>query len=413
MQGYLDIIIMKDFIFHIDANNAFLSWTAAHRLALGSDTDLRNEVSIIGGDEDKRHGIVLAKSQRAKALGIKTAMTLVQVRQIYPDVLIVSPDFSIYTKYSDAMIEILKQYSQRLEKFSIDECFIQISTEEDPIELANKIKNHIKKDLGFTVNIGVSSNKLLAKMASDFKKPDMVHSLFPDEIEEKMWHMPVSELFMCGKKSADKLNKLCIFTIGDLAHADLDLLLYHLNSLGLTLYEYANGIDKSVISGEKKSEFKSIGHSTTTHIDIKDKKDAKLVIIALCESVAMRLRKQGAFTSHLSIELVNSDFKRLSHSKKLDLATNSTTFICQIMLELLDEVWKDGMVIRKFGVSASKLSHNFYLQNNTLYDFDFRKQASLDLCIDAIRENFGEHIIFRLCFLGSHIAPMIGNTTKH
>ncbi len=403
---------MKDFIFHIDANNAFLSWTAVHRLSLGSDIDLRDEVSVIGGDEDKRHGIVLAKSQRAKALGIKTAMPLAQVRQIYPDIIIVSPDFSVYSYYSNAMIDILKQYTHRLEKFSIDECFIQISTDEAPLELAHKIKNHIKKDLGFTVNIGVSTKKVLAKMASDFKKPDMVHSLFPEEIAEKMWHMPVSELFMCGKKSTEKLNKLCIFTIGDLAHADLDLLLYHLNFLGLTLYEYANGIDKSVISYDEHTELKSIGNSTTTHIDIKSKEEGKLVILALCETVAMRLRKQQVFTSHLSIELVNSDFKRFTHSYKLDLATNSTTFIYKSLLKLLDEIWQDGMIIRKFGVSASNLSPSFYIQSSTLYDFDFRKHAILDVCIDSIREKFGKHIIYRLCFLGSPISPMIGNSKE-
>ncbi len=403
---------MNTYIFHIDANNAYLSWTAAHELLSGNEIDLREVYSVIGGDEEKRHGIVLAKSQKAKKLGIKTGMPLAKARNLCPNLLVYSPNFKLYEYCSSAMIDIFKQYSPKMEKFSIDESFMEISTDEDPVKVAYEIKERIKKELGFTVNVGVSTNKLLAKMASDFEKPDKVHTLFKEEIKEKMWHMPVDDLFMCGRKSARKLNRLCIYTIGELAHTDIELLKFHFKSFGITLYNYANGIDDSVIHYDKKHENKGIGNSTTTSFDIKDVEHIRLYLLALCETVATRLRKQNAFAALFAVEIVNSEFQRFTKSKKINISTNSTSYMYKIILALFFDLWKKDTKVRKLGVRASNLSYDVYIQKNFLDDFDFKKHFVLDKTIDEIREKFGDDIIFRACFLDKDVPKNFNRSTR-
>ena len=271
-------------IFHIDVNNAFLSWTAVKKINEGSKIDIRTIPSIIGGDETKRRGIVLAKSPVAKKYGIKTAETIYNARQKCPKLKIYSPDYDYYKKISKTLFNYLKNYSPLMEQISIDECFLDMSNMHyiyDDLEtLAYQIKDEIKNKFGFTVNIGIANNKLCAKMASDFEKPNKVHTLYQNEVETKMWPLPVGELFMVGKKSCEKLNKFGIYTIYDLAHTDIMFLKRNFGIFGTTMWEYANGIDNSKVIAHNAKDAKSISVSETLETDISDKVKLKKILLS-------------------------------------------------------------------------------------------------------------------------------------
>jgi phosphoglycerol geranylgeranyltransferase len=218
----------KRLIFHIDVNSAYLSWEAVYRLQQGAEIDLRTIPSVVGGDVESRHGIVLTKSIPAKKYGIQTGETLFTARQKCPDLVVVPPHYELYMLCSNAMVNILKEYTPTIQRYSVDECFLDFTSMEnfyeDPVELAYTIKDRIRNELGFTASVGISNNKLLAKMGSDIKKPDAVITLFPIEIKDKMWPLPVEDLFMVGRATLTKLHNLNIFTIGDLANFDLKIL---------------------------------------------------------------------------------------------------------------------------------------------------------------------------------------------
>lgn len=256
---------MKKQILHIDVNNAFLSWTAVEMLRQGSKIDIRQIPAIIGGDESKRSGIVLAKSMKAKECGIRTAETIYQAKRKCPSVQIFQSDFETYRKYSDKLYNLLLQYTDKIERFSIDECFLDMTNylmKDTLLNKAKEISKRVKQELGFTVNIGVANNKLLAKMASDFTKPDKIHTLYQEEIPEKMWNLPIAELFMLGKKTVPKLYNMQIKTIGDLAKVNKNILEKKFGKHGIMMWEYANGIDLSEVKYQKEDP-KCIGNSIT------------------------------------------------------------------------------------------------------------------------------------------------------
>ncbi|MBQ8733881.1 MAG: DNA polymerase IV, partial [Anaerotignum sp.] len=286
---------MSRIIFHIDVNSAFLSWTAVERLNKGEPIDLREIPSIVGGDSETRHGIVLAKSTPAKKYGIVTGEPIAMALRKCPELVCVPPDFPLYARNSRRMFEILSDYSDRIEQFSIDEGFLEYSGMEKllgpPLETAEMIRQRIKKELGFTVNIGVSCNKILAKMAGELEKPDKLITLFPEEIEEKLWPLPVEDLFMVGRRTSPRLREMGIRTIGELANFPLPLLEKEFKSFGRMLHAYANGIDDSpVVPESEATELKSIGNSTTTSFDVEDRETAYKILLALSETVSMRLR---------------------------------------------------------------------------------------------------------------------------
>ena len=275
----------RNVIFHIDVNSAFLSWEAVYRLHhLGGKEDLREKVSAVGGDMAMRHGIILAKSIPAKKFHIKTGETILEAKQKCPELILVPPNYGLYEKCSKAFMDILRRYSPDVEQYSIDEAFVDMTGTEglwgDPVTAAYRMKDQIRDTLGFTVNIGISENKLLAKMASDFQKPDRVHTLWHNEIEDKMWPLPVSELFFVGRATAKKLFNLGIHTIGELAHADPHLLKVHLKKHGEVIWAFANGMDVSVVQSEASAN-KGYGNSTTIAFDVTDASTAKLVLLAL------------------------------------------------------------------------------------------------------------------------------------
>ncbi|MBS6759991.1 DNA polymerase Y family protein, partial [Hungatella hathewayi] len=246
---------MERTIFHVDVNSAFLSWEAVYRLKhLGGRLDLRTVSAAVGGDVTRRHGIILAKSIPARTYGIKTGETVCSALKKCPELVLVPPNYNLYQRSSDALIRLLKEYTPLVEQYSIDEAYMDMTESRalfgPPKEAAEKIRERILCELGFTVNIGVANNKLLAKMASDFKKPNRVHTLWKEEIPMKMWPLPVSELFFIGRATYRKLKGIGITTIGELARSDPDILRRHLGKQGEVIWGFANGIDLSAVEAE-------------------------------------------------------------------------------------------------------------------------------------------------------------------
>jgi DNA polymerase-4 len=385
-------------IFHVDVNSAFLSWEAVHRLQSGEETDLRGIASAVAGDKNKRHGVILAKSIPAKQYGVKTGEPLVDALKKCPNLVLVPPNHRLYEEYSAAFVRILCDFSPCVERCSIDEAYCDMTGMAKlfgpPVEAARKLKDRIKNELGFTVNIGISCNKLLAKMASDFKKPDMVHTLFPEEIRDKMWTLPVGELFFVGKSTVKKLNMLGIRTIGDLAKTDVEVLKAHLKKHGEVIHSFANGIDTSIISQEEVKN-KGYGNSTTIPFDVEDESTAKMILLSLAENVAARLRKDDMMANVVSVGIVNSEFKHSSHQMTLLSPTHSTDEIHKTACTLFDELW-DGSPIRLLGIQTSKVVSDGAERQMNLFGFETdEKRERLDQAIDRIRSRFGASAIQR------------------
>lgn len=392
----------KPIIFHIDVNSAFLSWEARYRLhELGETLDIREIPSIIGGDKESRHGIVLAKSTLAKQCGITTGEPIVKALQKCPNLYIAKPDFSVYVRYSRAFLELLRRYAPVVEQFSIDEAFCDMTGTEglygDLTSFAHKLKNEIREELGFTVNIGISVNRLLAKTASDFQKPDLVHTLFPEELPQKFWTLPVEDLLYVGHSTAGRLRSLGIRTIGDLAHTDKDILVSHFKKQGIFLHEAANGIDTAPVT-EEPSASKSYGNSTTLPADVTNGADAERILLALCEKVGARIRKDRAYISMVSVTIKDSELKSRSRQGQLTAPDNTTEQIYYAARKLFYELW-DGSPIRLLGVSTGHVTNDDNFQYD-LFDTGRREKLSkLNAAVDEIRTKYGNAALKRACFL--------------
>lgn len=380
-------------IFHVDVNSAFLSWTAVNRLKSGDETDIRNLAAVIGGDEKSRRGVVLAKSQRAKKLGIVTGESLYSARQKCPDLKIFAPDFSIYKSCSNEMYNILCEYTDKIERYSIDECFMDMGdlSVEESYRLGFEIKEKIKNSLGFTVSVGISNNKVLAKMASELKKPDKANTLYADEIREKMWPLPVEELFMVGRKASGKLKDLNIFCIGDLAQYDVNILIKKFKSYGKLIWEYANGIDNSQVE-YNETDSKFIGSSVTLAKDIINFSEAEKILRELCEKVSLSLRNAKKLTNAVTVHIKTNDFISYSHQKKMEYSTDSTEIITKTSIELFHEMWKKEP-LRLLGVSVSNLVSEGYQQISIFNNKDIEKKHRLDKTIDDIKNKYGANVI--------------------
>lgn len=388
--------------FHIDVNSAFLSWTALELLEQGGEQDIRTIPSIVGGDTQTRHGIVLAKSIPAKSYGIQTAEPVVNALRKCPNLTIVPPNHRMYQKRSQMLMDHLSGICPDIEQVSIDECFMDYTPIMDkyptPEAAAHIIKDSVREEFGFTVNVGISDRKVLAKMASDFKKPDLVHTLYSNEIETKLWPLPVSSLFMCGHSSTETLHKLGIRTIGDLAHADLQILQSHLKSHGTTLWEYANGIDSSDITPEPV-KMKGIGNSTTLSTDVVTKEEAYRTLLQLAETVGQRVRASHELAGMVSTEIKYASFQSVSHQTTLEFPSASTDVIYTTACRLFDELW-NGKPIRLLGIRTSKLVPEGEPIQLSLFDYQNpsprnEKQQKLDSALDSLRNKYGQDIIKR------------------
>lgn len=389
---------MKRVVFHIDVNSAFLSWEATRRVKQGMK-DLRLVPSAIGGDRETRTGVILAKSIPAKKYGVKTGEPVGMALKKCPSLILAHPDFSLYEASSKAFMDICREYTPTLEKFSIDECFLDMSGMEkiypDILAVAIEIKDRIKTELGFTVNVGVGSNKLLAKMASDFEKPDKVHTLFDYEIEEKMWHLPVRELFSVGESTAQKLERSYIRTIGELARMDVAVVRSILGvKAGEHLHNYANGIDDSPVL-ENRERAKGYGNSITLEYDVKSFSDAYKILLALSDSTAARMRADGMKARCVSVSIRDIDFNDKSHQKRLSASSDITTEIFSVCQSLINELWDTKKPLRLLGVTLSDVTDEDDIQLS-IFDSDKKdKERAIDKTVDSIRNKFGKDTIVR------------------
>ena len=391
---------MKRIILHVDVNNAFLSWTAVEMLKNGSKVDIRNRYAVIGGDEDARRGIVLAKSNPCKKRGVVTAESLYSARRKCPYLEVYKGDFKVYRKYSDMMYNYLLQYSDIIERYSIDECFIDytgsIKLFGDPVKLAYKIKDDIKNKFGFTVNVGVGNNKLLAKMASDFEKPDKVHTLFVNEISTKMWKLPIEDLFMTGKSASLKLREMGINTIGELANYSEDVIIKKFKSHGKLMWEYANGIDNSEVE-YKREDAKSVSTSTVLPYNYSEKSEIYKVLKVLSITTGKRLRKQKMYAYSVNIWIKYSNFIKVSKQIKIDNGIDNDKDIYNYACNLFDKLWDKDSTIRGLCVGVSNISRNHDTQlslfNDNSNNIDNSKDKKLQEAMDKIKSKYGDNMI--------------------
>lgn len=399
-------------IFHVDVNSAYLSWEAVYRLEhLGAVQDLRTIPSAVGGDAAMRRGIILAKSIPAKKYRIQTGETIAEALVKCPDLVLVPPDFDLYEKASAALMNILRDFTPVVEQYSIDEAFLDMTGTQgfwkDPEEAACSLKDRVYRELGFTVNVGISRNKVLAKMASDFKKPDMVHTLFPEEIALKMWPLPVSDLFFVGRATTRKLGKLGIRTIGELAQTDLQILRDHLKKHGEVIWAFANGIDVSVVEPVQPPN-KGYGNSTTIPFDVVDGRTAKMVLLALAETVSARLRNDGVKAEVVAVGIKNFELHYESHQCILPEATDITLEIYLAAARIFDELW-DGVPIRHLGIHTGRIQEQDYIRQLQLFDpINFEKLEKLDAAVDSIRKRYGLDALKRAVFVQTPIDHMEG-----
>ena len=393
---------MAKIYFHVDVNSAFLSWSALKHLQDGDVQDLRTIPAVVGGDEAKRHGVVLAKSGPAKKYGIQTGESLFAARAKCPGLTIVPPDFDFYVQNSKALIKILGDYTPDVEQYSIDEAFLDMSGTEalfgPPLTVAHTIRRRVKRELGFTVNVGIAPNRLLAKMASDFEKPDRVHTLYKYEIETKMWPLPVGDLFGVGPSAAKKLNSFGICTIGDFARLDRETATRMFGSRGETLWNYANGRETDPVT-KQGSRDNSYGNSVTMPQDLPRPEDADATMLALCDSVGRRLRADGKTARVVTVQMVDNAFRRTSHQTTLPNPTNSTDRLYHVAAELMRQMWP-ARPVRLVGVSAEKTGEDNFEQMDFFTDAARTdKQEKLDRAADALRRKFGGAAVTRATLL--------------
>ena len=394
---------MERLIFHVDVNSAFLSWSAVDRIKKG-EPDLRLIPSAVGGDKDKRTGIIVAKSVPAKAYGVTTGEPVSMALRKCPNLVLIHSDRALYSQCSKAFMDICRKYAPVVQKFSIDECFLDMTGTSylysDPIALAHQIKDEIYETLGFTVNVGVGSNRLLAKMASDFEKPNKVHTLFTSEIKEKMWPLPVGELLFVGKMSTARLQEVEINTIGELAQSKLEYIQSILGEKGgKQAWEYANGIDESEVTDVRENP-KGYSISTTLEEDVTTYEQAADILLKLTDNVTSRMRRDKTFAQCIGVDirfskLANANantpstrFTNKSHQKKLVNATDVTDEIYQVVMELFGELWR-GEPLRLLGVALSDVTKEPQEQISLFRDDKKEKARKLDAAMDQIRGRYG------------------------
>lgn len=414
-----DLLMAERSIFHIDVNSAFLSWSATYKVqVLGETQDLRNVPSVIGGSRENRHGIVLAKSVPAKRFGIKTGEPIGLALEKCPGLIVEKPDYALYVAASRKFIALLREFTPTVEQYSIDEAWIDMTGTTrlygTPRSAAEAIRLRMREELGFTVNIGISTNKLLAKIAGDFEKPDKIHTLFPEEIPTKLWVLPVRDLFLVGRATEKALREMGIYTVGDLAAADPALLRRRLHKPGETLWHFAHGrCDDSVL--QSPSENKGYGNSTTLPADITTHAAAYSVLLSLCETVGMRLRRDAKFGSCLGVHLRSTDFQNQNRQRRLHIATNGTEELFRAACALFDSIWDGCTPLRQLGVQVTCLSGESKRQFN-LFEQDcgarYERLAKVDSVVDALREKYGEDVICRARFTGKSEGHMLGGLSK-
>lgn len=386
-------------IFHVDVNSAFLSWEAARRVKEGLP-DLREIPSAIGGERDTRTGVILAKSIPAKQRGVQTGEPVGMALRKCPELVLAKPDFKLYTASSRAFIEVCKRFAPVVEQYSIDECFLDMTGTHliypDPIETAHELRRTIRDTLGFTVNVGIGSNKLLAKIAGDFEKPDKVHTLFHHEVPQKLWPLSVRDMIGVGQATADKLERYYLRTVADLARLDLPRLQAIVGKkMGEYLHRCAIGVDDSPVK-DVPEDAKGYSVSTTLEDNVTSYEAAHKIVLALVDSVASRMRADGAKAFGVSVTTRSLDFQNRSHQHKLETATDITDEIYDEAKRLLRELWDGRTPLRLLGVALFDVTRD-QTQQISLFGEDESKlrRRKIDKTIDELRSRFGVDGIVR------------------
>ena len=403
--------------FHIDVNSAFLSWTAAYRtLVEGRTPDLREIPSVIANDKNLRTSIVLAKSTPARKYGVKTGEPLGMARDKCPNLVVAEPDYELYVASSRRLMALLGEISPVVEQYSIDEAWVDMTGTSGlygpPVLAAQRLKDRIAKELGFTVNVGISCNKLLAKMAGELEKPDKVITLFPQELERKLWPLPVRELFMVGRATEQKLRRMGITSIGQLAKSDPAFLVRKLGKQGSIIWQFANGKDAGVVSSAPAPN-KGYGNAVTTTRDVTEFSAADQVLLSLCETVGTRLRRDDQAGSCVTVQLRSSAFENWSHQRQLAAATNVTQELYEVSRALLRTMWDGRTPLRQLGMQVTHLMATNQRQASLFDAADYEKLSKLDRTVDALREKYGEQAVFRAAFLTGDTPNMAGGLSKH
>lgn len=386
---------MERIIMHIDVNNAFLSWTAVDLLKKGHK-DIRNEYAVIGGDESKRRGIVLAKSMPAKKRGVKTAETLYSARKKCPYLNVYSPNRKLYSEMSHKLFELLRNYTSDIEVVSVDECFLDYTPIKkvygDEVSFAHKIKDEIYNTFGFTVNVGIANNKLCAKMASDFSKPNKVHTLYENEIKEKMWPLDVGDLYGIGKSSAIKLKNLKINTIGELANAKRELLYPYFKNQTSHIIDIANGIDSSEVVSEI-SDPKCISTMETLMYDYDDIDEINKELKNISIRLSNEIKSQKKYCYTIAVITKDMYFNTSTKQIKLKNCTDDENIIYDTSIKLFKEHW-NNIPIRLIGIRLDNLTNSNDYQISLFEDIDKKvNNNNLNKTIDKLRKKYGDNII--------------------
>ena len=386
----------KRVILHSDINACYAAIEHLHR------PELNGKPLAVGGDPEARHGIVLTADYIAKKYGVKTGMALWQAKQVCPELNIVSPRMDLYLRFSRMAHEIYGEYTDLQEPYGVDESWLDVtasgSLKGDGYKIAKEISNRMKSELGITVSIGVSFNKIFAKLGSDYKKPDAITTMYEDEFKSKAWALPASDLLYVGRSTNQKLARFGIKTIGDLARTDEHLLMSQLGKMGGILWAFANGYDDSPVKMEHThAPIKSIGNSTTTQRDLENDEDVKIILYILAESVAARLRDNGFKCRVVEISVRDNELYSFTRQHKIDHATNITGEIATEAYRIFKENYNWRKPIRSVGVRGADLVNDNYWEQMDLFSSveQREKQMKLDDAVDTIRRRFGFYSVQR------------------
>ncbi|MGG1518350.1 DNA polymerase IV [Paenibacillus oryzisoli] len=395
-------------ILHIDMNAFYCSVHEAVEPEL-----YKGKPIAVAGSVELRRGIIVTSSYAARNLGIKTGMQVRQALKLCPDLILIRPDFDLYREFSRRFMQIAYSYSPLVESMSIDECFVDITGSKQfgtPLEIASQIQERIAMELRLPCSIGVAPNKLLAKMGSDMKKPNGISVIRLRDVPTVFWDKPCQYLYGIGRKTADKLTRLGILTLGQLAKADDALLLKHFGIIGAHLKLSANGIDHSLVNPEHEQS-KSIGHTTTLPRDYTDRTEVHRVLLNLADQVARRLRRQELMTQTVVVTIRDPEMRTITRSLTLQSPTEHLDDIYRTACQLYDHHWEEGNPVRLLGVTLQSLSarEETYVQLD-LFDYEKQpKKENLNRIMDGLRDKFGENAILTAGMLSNDPSAMIRN----
>ena len=379
-------------ILHSDLNNFYASVECLYH------PEYRGKPLAVLGDPEARHGIVLAKNYEAKAYGVQTGDPMWMAQKKCSDIVFIPPHYDLYMKHSKLIREIYSEYTDKVEPYGLDECWLDVSGStmlfSSGEDIANEIRKRVKFELGVSVSVGVSFNKIFAKLGSDLKKPDATTVIESNRFKEIVWPLPVKELLYVGRATHSKLKRKGIFTIGDLANTNPDNLRFWLGKMGVVLWQFANGLDTSPVSNiGAKSMIKTVGNSTTAPRDLITDEDIKITLMVLSESVSARLREYGFICRTVQIGIRDNELEWFERQEKLDIPNRTAKSIFELAFSLFKK-HTNGKPIRSLSVRACDLQPVDFVQLSLLPDVaQLQKQEELEAAMDSLRNWFGHFSI--------------------